>query len=619
MAPQLSLAGLSLGASPAAPITPIRAAPPVTPPRRLSGPSPKSPTQLSKAPNPCPVSGSFVSVGQPSSSGSVGEPLSLSRDASPFGILPVSHSAEVVSCAPTIGGNFLTLKLRLRGSEKIQNALLLGPESSSVYYTPENSPASSPLCTVNAAISNDPNYLTPTPTPALLRVVDKIPGKILASSNFGNPWYILELQDTRHGGPHCSLVPTWAYQLVLSSLKTAGQLRITLPRGGDGPMLFNRSEIGFEEELGHMSYASTLDGQRVFVKSLNLTRTPGARDLDIIEQLGCIYYEIKALNHHSPHPNIAQPPMAYIYHGGHEGSRNTKLIGFVTEFYKYGRLSEFLFAQSITTSAGTERKRRDISLLQKAKWALQMSAAMVHLHRKSKMTLGQSRYGFGLERFFVDQYLQLRLSGFGKNVNKEMLAPWRFPPEGMIRGEWEVREVHNSRAPPGSQKTLKWRRYEYAKTWFEDQLKKKLAKKENPTTDDAEEDPGDAIYPDDDSIYAMLDSYVTASPASEDGYLPTIFEEWKEIPNALEVVETYSLGVMLWMMFEQVPPGVLDVTGKAIIEMEWSSEMGIPKEWQVIVENCVNPNPGNRIPLDEVSKFFVREVGLRWDGGWVMG
>ncbi|PUU75390.1 hypothetical protein B9Z19DRAFT_1131464 [Tuber borchii] len=209
-----------------------------------------------------------------------------------------------------------------------------------------------------------------------------------------------------------------------------------------------------------------------------------------------------------------------------------RVIGFITEYYKYGKLSEYIFSDSISLSSILGRKRRrKISLLQKAKWALQMTTVVIDLHWVAGISLSDSGGGFGLERFYVDQYLLLCLRGFGKGAEPKILSPWRFPPE--------------------SQELL------------------------------------------------------------------NIFQEWKSIPNALEVVETYSLGVMLWMMLEQVPAELLDITGG--VEVRWSEEMNIPDTWRNRVEMCVREHPEERVRLDEVRALCTQEKEGATNGGWMDG
>ena len=47
---------------------------------------------------------------------------------------------------------------------------------------------------------------------------------------------------------------------------------------------------------------------------------------------------------------------------------------------------------------------------------------------------------------------------------------------------------------------------------------------------------------------------------------------------------------MLWMMLEQVPAELLDITGG--VEVRWAAEMNIPDTWHNMVEMCVREHLG---------------------------
>ncbi|PUU75385.1 hypothetical protein B9Z19DRAFT_1067480 [Tuber borchii] len=349
--------------------------------------------------------------------------------------------------------------------------------------------------------------------------------------------------------------------------------RITFTGQRSGPSFNDQSEIIWEKRLGDIAWAGD--------------------DLDISEQGDHIYSEMRVLASLPLHPYTAQAPTGYVALGKPGTAR--RVIGFITEYYKYGKLSEYIFSDSISLSSILGRKRRrKISLLQKAKWALQMTTVVIDLHRVAGISLGDSGGGFGLERFYVDQYLLLCLRGFGKGAEPKILSPWRFPPESQVRGEWEVRERY-SRRNNAVESTLKGRQNHSARV------------KQEPLAQELEE----------------LDEkrFLKSIINTDNNEPPSLFNpQWKSIPNALEVVETYSLGVMLWMMLEQVPAELLDITGG--VEVRWSEEMNIPDTWRNMVEMCVREHLEERVRLDEVRALCTQEVDRKrgaTNGGWMDG
>ncbi|PWW80733.1 hypothetical protein C7212DRAFT_340862 [Tuber magnatum] len=539
---------------------------------------------------------------------------------------PAIYALEVINFKAAENQAYASLELGLVGTNIVQNTVLIRPEASTVRNTPDGSPVTSPVW-----IQNRDDPLPAGLGMALTKLLTCIPDQIFRSSLFGSPWYLLEIQMAGDGEPECNLVPTWTYQLLLSSLKTPAQLGIKFTGQRSGPYFNDRSEIIWEKKLGDIAWVGMLEGHTVFIKALDLSSPPAGEDLDISEQVDHIYSEMRVLNSLPLHPYIAQAPIGYVALG--KPGTGRRVIGFITEYYKHGKLSEYIFSDSISLSSILGRKRRrKISLLQKAKWALQMTTAVIDLHRVAGMSLGDSGVGFGLERFYVDQYLLLRLRCFGKGTEPKMLSPWRFPPESRVRGEWEVRERYNRRGS-AVQATLKWRQNHSARS------KQEQLAREHEELDEEKRSPNPIINTDSGESSSLFDrhhhhqrppsakrssitSVTPPTPTSQTGGgrdmgLPDIFQEWKSIPNALEIVETYSLGVMLWMMLEQVPAELLDITGG--VDVRWSEEMNIPDSWRNMVGMCVREHPGERVRLDEVRALFTREVGRMWQGGWVVG
>lgn len=513
------------------------------------------------------------------------------------------------------------------------------------------------------------------------KILSKTPKSILTDANFGHPWYILEVQEA-HGEPYFALIAAYSYQLLLSSLKCPSQLCLRKPDGGDNHALYERFDLTYGMEklgklsrVGYLRVGDTLGNtKRVFIKMLDLGSGPMQRKdigADLMEQVDGIYHEINLLCNMPIHPHIAFPPIGYVTLGSKEGELNMgrKIVGFVGEYYKNGPLSDYLF---LPGEPGKTRIPRPITILQKAKWALQITSAIMHLHRKAHMSMGDGGRGFGLERFLVDEFLQLHMTRFGTGEKVPRIS-WRVPPEVRIRGEWDV----SMREGYGSNR-LVWKRNNYIRLrWEQDNLMDLMGLVGLGSTLPSTLVPSRSIPPSRGTLSSTSDSYgsygsnrssnTNAAEFTRPGEGNTnihdcgngdikgtkegakkeetkrkkeklnqpkefpqkdpivridnswsAFDEWHSVPKALEIVETYSLGVMLWLLFEQAPSETLSRDGGEIAVV-WTQGMRIPEEWRALVEACVETDPGDRVGLDEVLETFVADVGRRWDGGWFTG
>lgn len=439
---------------------------------------------------------------------------------------------------------------------------------------------------------------------------------------------------------------------------------------------------------GYLGEDDTEDNSRpVFIKTLDLSAGPeenGDPVADRMDQIKSIYEEINLLNSMPMHPNLTLPPLGYITLGSEEGaeSQGRKIVGYVNHYYENGRLSDYIFRP---WEPGHPRTPKSITLLQKAKWALQITSVMMHLHREG-IYMGDGCRGFGLERFMVDNYMQLHLGGFGAS-EKVSQASWRVSPEARIRGEWEVVEERaiNNRGNQGLKK-LVWKHSDYVRLRWEQDNLAGVMDDINPfiTPPSLTKSAGNGSANKVDSSSISIDSNSTIGKSNRDSSFSTsntqsydiyqsngitkeldqlelcdngttdggeieekersikkgnegedekfaqkqqaaiigqnwsAFEEWRHIPKAIEAIETYSLGVMLWLLFEQVPPDTFSSDGGGPV-IAWSESKGVPIEWRTLVEACVKKNPADRIGMDEVLGYFVGEVGRRWDGGWLTG
>lgn len=479
------------------------------------------------------------------------------------------------------------------------------------------------------------------------------PQSIILNANFGNPWYVLEIQEISNGDPYFALVATYSYQLLLSSLKCPSQLGIRTSEEDEEERticgLYERHSLAYQvEKLGKLSRVGYLgeedvgdNSKRVFVKILDVDDEAGKRGefagrdiaLDLMRQADKIYNEITLLDEIPPHPYIMSP-IGYVTLGGEEegGNDGDKIVGYISDYYKNGRLSDYLFLPGLP---GTPRVARKIKLIHKAKWAYQIVSAVKHLQRMAQKSLGDGERGFGLERFMIDEYLQLHLVGFGDDEKVSRLS-WRVPPEARIRGEWDVTVEKSGAKNKAERNKLIWKRNNYVRLIFEKENLAELkdSKDFNPKSPSAFCSTINCI-PSICNSSRREDSNIDGNRTSAEDIRKGIdrrkqhskdwsaFKEWRAIPGALEMVETYSVGIMLWLLFEQIPPETLKAGVDIPItwaESEiWTQCGPTPLKWRGIVEACVRVNPSDRVGLDEVLSIFVKEVGKRWDVGWAMG
>lgn len=487
----------------------------------------------------------------------------------------------------------------------------------------------------------------------------------------------------RHGEPRFSLVAKYAYQLLISSLKDTSQLVLRTPVGfGNKHWLYERFDLHYAGRLGELAFTGYLGEDKaedtsklVFIKMLDIGAGPekdGKPVVDRMGQINSIYQEINLLNSIPGHPNLTPSPMGYVTLGSEEGveRKGRKVIGYVNQYYENGRLSEYIF---LPREPGKSRAPKPITVTQKAKWALQITSAVMHLHREAGVSIGDGGRGFGLERFMVDKHRQLHLGGFGASETVARTS-WRVPPEVRVRGEWEVKEEITSNMDGREIRKLAWRHNKYIRLrWEQDNRKKFMGDMvpfltpsssptgcnsydtssctdcstnsgsiNNSTISKSSRDSYNNVRKSRPSSFDTYDSYkssknsIKAHNPPKDGNFDTTnfrkegrgsegidknwsaFKEWHLISGALETVETYSLGVMLWLVFEQVLPESLPVGDEDLV-ITWSVGSKIPREWRNIVEACVKKNPADRIEIKKVLGYFVGEVGRRWDGGWFMG
>ncbi|KAL2760409.1 hypothetical protein ACRALDRAFT_1059775 [Sodiomyces alcalophilus JCM 7366] len=81
-----------------------------------------------------------------------------------------------------------------------------------------------------------------------------------------------------------------------------------------------------------------------------------------------------------------------------------------------------------------------------------------------------------------------------------------------------------------------------------------------------------------------------------------VFPEWKcTCPRAAELAEVFSLGRVMWMLFEQVEQSPAPTV--------WTNRSNdVPDKWKAMANRCLELDPNRRPELDELVDFWEREL-----------
>ncbi|KAL7266061.1 hypothetical protein RUND412_011407 [Rhizina undulata] len=388
---------------------------------------------------------------------------------------------------------------------------------------------------------------------------------LFSSPNFGDSWFLLEIQENLDGDvPVMTIFPSWEYETFLIHLRKSSQLGLKFfPNAGEEPLpLIEKSRLTYQrifsiKGLAKIGLLKSQDDSDVkttlYIKDLNTDQGP---TYEYEKDLRKIYYEIETFQEIGAHPSIVLPS-GYVTFGP---KAEQKIIGYISHNCTNGRLSNYLF---LFSADGSIRKR-EITLAQKAMWAMQIISGIRHLCRAAKRPFGE---GLGLNKVLLDRHFMAKLTGFVTREVKDLTKRWMVAPEIRRKGEWSPSEIDVDGA-----KKIRWDR----------------------NIDNLPKVPG--------SLSARTDTWSAFTS-------PT----WTACPKALEIAEVYTLGIVLWGLFEQIDLQYHIATAelyKGIVS--WSKNSVIPLTWRKLVEGCLEENPEERWDLDRVLATMVEEVGKLW-------
>lgn len=239
----------------------------------------------------------------------------------------------------------------------------------------------------------------------------------------------------------------------------------------------------------------------------------------------------------APHPNIQPNPQMVL-------TSNTEVEPcFLYPFMAQGTLD--------TQVTAAQEQGRRLRLQDKARWALQMSRAVLHTHHVAKT------YHMDIKpaNFLIDDHGNAILIDWEQSG-----APlYTLAPEA--NGEWDVAEVTD-----GDVSHLVYTKY-------------KGPKREN-------------------------------LPGGRPAW--NVFPEWsRRWPKACEVAEVFSLGRTMWMLLQQVPQEDVDHLDAADLHVDWDeASADIPNAWKAIVMQCLTDDPLARMELANLVKFWEQQQDI---------
>ncbi|KAL9594509.1 MAG: hypothetical protein Q9219_006991 [cf. Caloplaca sp. 3 TL-2023] len=259
------------------------------------------------------------------------------------------------------------------------------------------------------------------------------------------------------------------------------------------------------------------------------------------------YHEIRTTRSLPPHPNIMIPSNIFVTVDKMNDAEKSAVCGILYPFMENGSLND-----RIKNAQSTSIR---ISPMNKAKWCFQMASAIAHTHFEAC----SYHMDIKADNFLLNQYQDLIL------IDWEQAGAPRYILAPEADGSWDVKEVT---ARPSSPETKDLRRSElvYEKYQGPDRV-----------------------------------NLPWGSPKWN------VFPIWREsCPRALHAAETFSLGILMWMLLEQVTDEEAEEMSQVVVS--WNkSAVDIPKAWRDVVCRCVNPDPNKRIELLELVDFWRRE------------
>ena len=256
------------------------------------------------------------------------------------------------------------------------------------------------------------------------------------------------------------------------------------------------------------------------------------------------YHEIRTICALPKHQNVVSRPnkLVTIRHIGDD--REAYVCGALYSFMKNGTLDD----QVQYANANNGR----ISLLEKARWCLQMASALAH----TQFTAHTFHMDIKPANFLVNADRDLVLADW------EQSGAWQFSLAPEADGYWDVK---------------------YAESI-------------------SSYDTGSALS----APKLIYEKYCGPERENLAWGRPkwNVFPQWRNLyPRALEAAEVFSLGRTTWMLLNQITQSQLEDKNEVSGSWDQDSE-DIPEDWKAVINRCLHSDPNERIRLLELVDFW---------------
>jgi len=263
----------------------------------------------------------------------------------------------------------------------------------------------------------------------------------------------------------------------------------------------------------------------------------------ISEEVKIYYRSVELVSNMPRHPNIMAPAQTLVT-TSKPGNDRPFVCGSLYPFLPNGSLASHI-------EKNNESGER-IPLSCKAQWCYQMASAIAHTHFVAHTYHMDIKPG----NFLLDADYSLVLIDWEQSDAPVTTAA----PE--IDGTWDVEEIPGE----GLTTTLRYTKYTGPE------------RRNMPVT----------------------------TPGDNGWNVWNVFLAWsKQCPKALELAEVFSLGRCMWMLLRQPDMNAFDdiMSTEEVVE-DWESSEDIPTHWRHVVQECLKPNPNERIGLRELMSFW---------------